>query len=55
LSPDEVDQLRGIVDRSEVDLERVRLLYHRASRFAKGSSEDAITRCKWVADPEPRV
>jgi hypothetical protein len=55
LSLAEVDQLRGGFDLSDVDLDRVRLLYHKGNSFAKGTTEDAVTRCKWITEAEPRL
>jgi hypothetical protein len=55
LTTTEIDALRGTFDLSDVDQDRVRLLYHKGNSFAKGSSEDAVTRCKWITEAEPRL
>jgi hypothetical protein len=54
LTGQEIDPLRAIHDLSDVDQDRVRLMYHRSSGFAKGSNEEAVTRCKWITEGEPR-
>jgi hypothetical protein len=48
LSASDVDQLRTKFDLSDVDQNRVRLIYHQANGFVKGKSEEAIARCKWI-------
>jgi hypothetical protein len=48
----EVDQLRPAYGLVDVDLDRVRLLYHRGNIFVKGGNDDAIGRCKWITEAE---
>jgi hypothetical protein len=55
LTSEEIAPLRATVDLADVDQDRVRLLYHKGSSFSKGSSEDAVTRCKWITDSEARI
>ena len=43
----EVDQLKTQYDLSDVDMDRVRLMYHRDGMFRRGADEDSVTRCKW--------
>jgi hypothetical protein len=53
----EVQQVRvaGAANVADVDQDRVRLLYHKGSMFAKASTEDSVTRCKWITESEPRL
>jgi hypothetical protein len=44
------DRLRAMHDVSDVDHDRVRLLYHRTNGFSRGSNEDEVSRCKWVPE-----
>jgi hypothetical protein len=55
LMGNEIEPLRSSHDVSDVDQDRVRLLYHRVNGFSKGSSEDSVTRCKWITEAEPRA
>jgi hypothetical protein len=55
LTLNEIDPLRGGHDVLDVDQDRVRLLVHRSNEFCKGSSEDSVTRCKWVTETVLRV
>jgi hypothetical protein len=54
LSAAEFDNLRGIVDISDVDQDRVRLLFHRGNSFNKSSTEESLLQCKWITESEPR-
>jgi hypothetical protein len=55
VSGPEIDQLRMSYDLSDVDQDRVRLCYHKGGIFSKASNEDAVTRCKWITDNQPRL
>jgi hypothetical protein len=55
LTVGEFEQLKVAFDISDVDMDRVRLLCHKGNSFAKGSTEDAVTRCKWITEAEPRL
>jgi hypothetical protein len=44
----------GIPELADIDHDRVRLLYHKRNTFTRTSSEEAVTRCKWVGEAEPR-
>ena len=46
----EVDQLKTQYDLSDVDMDRVRLMYHKDGMFHRGADEDSVTRCKWQTD-----
>jgi hypothetical protein len=55
LKADELAALRELcdsrnVDLENVDLERVRLLYHLHGAFTKGSNEENIAQCKWICE-----
>jgi hypothetical protein len=51
----EIEQLRMSYDLSDVDQDRVRLCYHKGGIFSKSSNENAVTRCKWITDNQPRL
>jgi hypothetical protein len=55
LTSAEVDQLRPVYGLVDVELDRVRLLYHKGGLFVKGCSEEAISRCKWITEAKPRA
>jgi hypothetical protein len=55
LTAGEIEPLRSSHDVSDVDQDRVRLLYHRSNGFSKRSSEESVTRCKWITEAEPRA
>jgi hypothetical protein len=55
LTTSEIDALRATHDISDVDQDRVRLLIHKSNSFAKGSSEDSVTHCKWITEGTPRL
>jgi hypothetical protein len=55
LTASEIEALRSTHDLSDVDQDRVRLLAHKLNSFAKGSSEDSVTRCKWITEGTPRL
>lgn len=54
VSVDETEKLRHEYDLSDVDLDRVRLMYHKLGMFVKGSDEEAVTKCKWVEEQKPQ-
>ena len=49
---DEAAQLKTQFGLDCVDMDRVRLMYHRCGVFYKGSSEDSVTKCKWRTPDE---
>jgi hypothetical protein len=51
----DIQRLRLSFDLSDVDQDRVRLLYHKGNGFAKSSNEDAVSRCRWVTENQPRL
>jgi hypothetical protein len=55
LTSSEIDSLRQRYDIRDVDQDTVRLLYHKGNSFTKGASEEAVTRCKWITEAEPRL
>jgi hypothetical protein len=55
LATSEIEALRSTHDLGDVDQDRVRLLYHKFDGFAKGSTEDAVTRCKWITEGTARL
>jgi hypothetical protein len=55
LTGSEVERLKALYPLADVDQDRVRLCYHKGDSFAKDSTEDAVTRCKWITEAEPRL
>lgn len=54
VSADELEQLKTQYSLPDVDMDRVRLMYHRAGMFHRGSDEDSVTRCKWQTTEEAK-
>ena len=50
----EVERLKQEYDLSDVDMDRVRLMYHKLGMFVKGSDEESVTKCKWVEEAKPQ-
>jgi hypothetical protein len=50
----ELESLRATCDISDVDQDRVRLLFHKGGGFSRDSTEDAVTNCRWLTEAEPR-
>jgi hypothetical protein len=44
----------GVPELADIDHDRIRVLYHKGNLFARTSSEDAVTGCKWIAEALPR-
>jgi hypothetical protein len=55
LSGPELEQLKALYPLTDVDQDRVRLCYHKGESFAKDSTEEAVTKCKWLTVGEPRL
>jgi hypothetical protein len=55
LGSTELEGLRTVHDLADVDQDRVRLIYHKGNGFVKGSNEDAVTKCRWITEPEIRL
>jgi hypothetical protein len=51
----DIERLRLSFDIADVDQDRIRLFYHKGNGFAKSSNEDAVTRCKWITENQPRL
>jgi hypothetical protein len=55
LSGQDIAQLRARCDIGDVDQDRIRLFYHRGSLFSRNSTEEMITNCRWIQNPEARA
>jgi hypothetical protein len=54
LAGPELEQVRQRFGLTDVDQDRVRLLYHRENMFSKTADEDSVSRCKWISDTQAR-
>jgi hypothetical protein len=55
LAGGELEQVSQRLGLTDVDQDRVRLLYHKGNMFSKTADEDSVSRCKWITDNDPRL
>jgi hypothetical protein len=51
----DLDQVRQRFGLTDVDQDRVRLLYHKGNMFSKTADEESVSGCKWITENEPRL
>jgi hypothetical protein len=55
LAGGELEQVRQRFGLTDVDQDRVRLLYHKGNMFSKTADEDSVNKCKWITEHGPRL